>query len=658
MPDGSVVSPVAARQGAGKSLLFPVAPLPGETLLGFVTRCLAKNHLGVPVQFMRRLDIDLSIRGDLLGRLQARLPAIQEALGLSDDELGKLWGAAAVGPERRRRLGGVWLRPSLIEQGTRRVPPSIAADQPDHALWMVRHMTFCPITWEELVGHCPSQWCGKQLTWPRAQVLDRCRHCDARLSEWKARKVPVRDRRVLTWVSALFSDSEVTRQSAVAKVPATFEIETATDVYELLLAFGRAVFLLRLADGDDRDWSFRDLAAAARFMLDYPRSRWDALQTLKLGERPRLYGLLARIARDSPVVLVRRQLEKILLDDGSEIVLRKATREPPPGTLTTTDAALVLRVQKGDVKRLVASDLLHPVRTSGGERQQNLFDERVIRRIRDELDARISWRSFSTHTGLPTLAVEQLLALGHLVPLEHPIGLSLFGERQLERDQADLLIDRLGQLPSPGQSEDWVPLEQAFMGVGGREKPWAPIILDGMLGRLPGELVRWVERGRLTYGIRRTTARALLMGGPEGRAWYQFPRTSYGEFDRDELKPGEVAEYLNCSAVDLSWLIEQRCLLPIPGVEPRRFRRRDVESLGAVWMTAREAAARLGIEGRHLWRTLERHDLTAVIGQGFYLRDHLEAVIKVELSEPILSGIRAGEPQCAAGASWRRQPAM
>lgn len=658
MPDGSVVLPMATRQGAGKSLLFPVTPQPGETLLGYVTRCLAKNYLGVPVQFMRHMDVDLSIKGDLMGRLQAKLPAIQGALGLSDEELAQLWGAAAVGPERRRRLGGVWLRPSLIEQSTRRVPPSIAADQSDQALWMVRHLTFCPITWEELVGHCPSQWCGKPLTWPRAQVLDRCRHCHTRLSEWKAGRVPVRDRRVLAWVTSLFSECEVTRQSAIAKVPATFEIESATDVYELLLAFGKAAFRLRLADGDDRKWSFRDLAAAARFMRDYPRSRWDALQNVQLGERPRLYGILARIARDSPAPVVRRQLEKILMDDGSTITVPNFMREPPPGVLTTTGAASVLRVEKGDVKRLVASGLLHPLRSSGRERLHYVFDERVIRRTRDELDARMSWRSFSIHTGLPTLAIEQLLALGHLVPREHPIGLCLFGERQLERDQAEVLIDRLSDLPRPDHLESRVQLNHAFRGVGGREKPWAPILLDGVLGRLPGGLFRWVEAGRLRFGISQTTARALLMGGPCARAWYDFPRTSYGEFDRDELRPGEAAEYLNCSAVDLSWLIEQRCLLPIAGVEPRRFRRRDVESLGAVWMTGREAAARLGVEGRHIWRTLERHDLTAALGQGFYLRDDLEAAVEAELSEPVLHGVRTGEPQSATGASWRREPPL
>lgn len=646
MHDGSAIPILSGRQGAGKGLLFPVTPQPGETLLGFVTRCLARNYLGDPVQFMQHMGIDLSIKGDFLSRLQAQLPAVQEVLGISSDQLSQLWGAAPVGPERRRQLGGIWLRPSLVEQSTRRVPPSISPDQSDQSLWMVRHVTFCSSTWEELVGHCPSRWCGKRLTWPRAQALDRCRHCDASLAEWKVRRVPVRDRGVLSWVMSLFSDCEAIRDVAISKVPATFEIESATDVYELLLAFGKATCLLRPADGDVQNWTFRDLAAAARFMLDYPRSRWDTLQNLRLGERPRLYGVLTRIARDSPAPVVRRQIEKILTDDGSVVVLAKSSRRPPPGALTTTGAARVLHVERGDVKRLVALELLHPVQSRGGERHQNIFDERVIYRIREELDARMSWRTFSVRTGLPQLAIEQLLALGHLTPRDHEIGRSLYGERQVERAQAELLIDRLSDLRAPTENGQWLQLNHAFKGVGGREKPWAPIILDGLLGRLPGDLVRWMERGRLTFGMSRTTARALMMGGPESRAWYHYPRASYGKFLRDEFQPYEAAEYLNCSAVDLSWLIEQRCLLPIAEVEPRRFRRVDVESLGAVWMTGREAAMRLGMRASHVWHALERHDLTASLGRGFYLRERLEAAIAAEL------GKAAWDSDLSGGSQW------
>jgi hypothetical protein len=93
--------------------------------------------------------------------------------------------------------------------------------------------------------------------------------------------------------------------------------------------------------------------------------------------------------------------------------------------------------------------------------------------------------------------------------------------------------------------------------------------------------------------------------------------------------------------------MEKRCLLPLVGAERRRFRRADVESLAASWMTAREAAARLGVEARHLWRVVERHNLTCRMGHGFYLREELEEVVRVEMNGlavfSSLAGERAGE---------------
>lgn len=49
-------------------MLFPQAPVAGESLIGFVVRSLGENHLGPPVQFLKGLGVDLTIKGDVLGR--------------------------------------------------------------------------------------------------------------------------------------------------------------------------------------------------------------------------------------------------------------------------------------------------------------------------------------------------------------------------------------------------------------------------------------------------------------------------------------------------------------------------------------------------------------------------------------------------------------
>lgn len=54
MADGSTVVSCEARSYAGKGLLFPVEPTAGETLLSYLVRCVERNHLQSPVQFLRQ----------------------------------------------------------------------------------------------------------------------------------------------------------------------------------------------------------------------------------------------------------------------------------------------------------------------------------------------------------------------------------------------------------------------------------------------------------------------------------------------------------------------------------------------------------------------------------------------------------------------------
>jgi len=111
MAEGSTVAVREARSNAGKSLLFPVEPSVGETLLSYLVRCVERNHLQSPVQFLRQAEIDLSISGDLLSRLQRSLPVLETLLGVPHETLAKLWGAEPLDELGRRRLGGVFLRP-------------------------------------------------------------------------------------------------------------------------------------------------------------------------------------------------------------------------------------------------------------------------------------------------------------------------------------------------------------------------------------------------------------------------------------------------------------------------------------------------------------------------------------------------------------------
>ena len=82
MADGTISFQEPQQLGAGKRLLFPVSPAPGETILGYVARVVDANHLGSVRSFLALIDLKLNIKGDFLSRLAAALPELAELMGV------------------------------------------------------------------------------------------------------------------------------------------------------------------------------------------------------------------------------------------------------------------------------------------------------------------------------------------------------------------------------------------------------------------------------------------------------------------------------------------------------------------------------------------------------------------------------------------------
>lgn len=630
-------------------LLFPVEPQPNETLLGFVVRCVERNRLGTPVSFMRAVGLELKAKGDFLNRLQAELPALAQALSMPVESLDGLWGTQAPTEDRKRRLGGVWLRPALVEQSTRRAPPGIDPGEPDDARWMIRPIAFCSTRWEMLIDRCPSRWCGKVLTWPGTDSLHLCRHCGTPLSIAPRQTIPRQHRSWLQWIMTLFSDDESLRQAAVRRVPTAFLVETATEVFELLLAFQHAFKVSGanpseevIDDPEDEcdrgDW--HHWVAAARFMLEYPRSHWDILQKRVSDERAAFHNAFKRIAHNSNVPIVRSELTRINLGAGHlpTSAFRRERRSSPE--MSSQTAAKELGVTPGALRQLVEAKMLTPLRSRGARRKIYFYaaaDIDALKAVRGE-GMSCSW--FRAGSALPEIAIEQLVALGHLGFCQNSVAALLYGDSQLRADMADPILQRISNLPLPPTAGSWISLTEAFMGVGGREKPWGPILAAWLKGSLPGGLTNDAVFGPRVLTISTAVARSLVMGGPSADPWFSFQPEHYGDLRRDWFSPGETAAYLNCSAVEISFLLEKGHLHPLADQDRTRFARSEVEDFAQVWMNTREAAARLGVSPRNVWRELEPYCIRRSLGRGFHKRDELEPIVELEVEAHRLQAMR------------------
>ncbi|CAN7457733.1 hypothetical protein [Caulobacter sp. LjRoot300] len=355
---------------------------------------------------------------------------------------------------------------------------------------------------------------------------------------------------------------------------------------------------------------------------------WD-LQQLERDVRSDFRERLERVAQHSSQPAVQREARR-LLDYGRARARSKAVRILPLRWLSLTEAAAMIGVERGDVRRLVDAGLVTANDGGGGrQRQHSVLQRREVERIKTRIRERMSWRAFCHASGLPKIAIEQMLAADLLRPKDDPLVTELFGDRQLERRSAELLLERARKVSQDDES-DWVPLSHAMRGVGGREKPWARVIQAGFDGDLPGGF-RCDEAtpGMLHLKVHPITARRLIMGGPSALTPFGFRPGDLGEYWRLDLTPGEVELHLNCTAQDVTWLRSRKLIAPnnVKGT-PTSYARPDVEALGHEYITTREIAARLDLKAKDVWQSLQGLAVGGAVGQGFYRRDAVETLLE------------------------------
>lgn len=131
----------------------------------------------------------------------------------------------------------------------------------------------------------------------------------------------------------------------------------------------------------------------------------------------------------------------------------------------------------------------------------------------------------------------------------------------------------------------------------------------------------------------RLSACEFVAGGQPSQSPLAFDYAARASAAPPVMTIGEVVDYLNCSAVELSWLRERELLTPQKWNSPTNYDRAEVEAFGSQWMSTREAAARLEVEPRGLWRLIETYPIEPGLGRGFYLRSELERVLSALRSE-------------------------
>lgn len=616
----SLTSPGSNRA----SVLFPVVPVQGESLLGYVLRTAEWNHLGRFGAALQALGLSCRYSRHTLSEVANGWSEFREALGIDPVALTIPWGTQPV--ERgRRRLGGVWLRADLIAASRRRLPPSIRPGQHDQAIWMVKHLGFCPTSWEYLIEVCPRPWCGRPLWWWGAASIDQCWHCGGRLCEVKkTSKVPPPDKPHLRWVVDLFDHREDVVERAISRVPPLFSICDATDVYELIVGLARIFHDMTglPAQGSARETA-KATANAARYILDFPRSHWDLDQGANDAQAD--FRTRLRCLRDHSSIASVRENAGAILDYWRTRARPNLPEVSDLPYLNLRSTARALQIEASEVNNLAKHGFLDARPTGGGNRRTHWsFRRKQVMALQARMAERLSWAAFCRITGLPQVAIEQLLNAGVLRRCEDGAVQLLYGPHHLEPNTSGSFIKQLLDAALPNLPPGWIALRDVMIGVGGRAKPWQPILSAALSGDIPGGFALSQGDRLDAISIHPLIARRLIMGGPHAVSPFGVEH-SLSISRPTQIGVGDAASYLNCTAQDISWL-RARGHLESVGIPAARamYDRACVEMLGGTYISTREIAARIGLKAKDVWEGFDLIAEETTIGQGFHLRAAIE----------------------------------
>ena len=481
--------------------MIPVTPETGESLIGFVARTCSRNWL-------KKLRPILSVCGAAFH--------MHQNLAISDAvDFAKLALTCRVDPdeiESRRYLrldDDLTGMPGMSFHGTaippydldlrRRVTPSWLRKGFHPALGHHGLITHCPETGEVIIDRCPR--CDKRLNWTKS-AIERCQACGYDLSRHQGKLVSD-DQLVATRVMIdLIHPDPSCHASALSSLPR----EIRDFDRGLLFETGWRMGCLISGQGQgDRDRAkalpfekrLDILAKGSAALLNWPHSFTDAL----VGRAPGLSGSSTELAAAAQEFTSVRSWWP-----GLGKFFRVSVPNFEIGRLQAVKAALQLGVNSAQLEATLGvsqrivdrlrKTVFTPVISRGQSNLHQIFEGAELADLRSRFEDLIPLGSVAERLSISRHGVEQLACLGEITTFDDGPVKAGFRQRQVRLSDFELLLQRLQAESSDVPEEDQVPVRNAMKLVGGREKPWGPLVV-GMVS------------GSIAYGIMEGSGRLM-----------------------------------------------------------------------------------------------------------------------------------------------------
>lgn len=565
----SSVPSIPTPRADWRKLATPVKAVPGESLRGLVSRACAANHLPNSYGILQ-----------YLGQQHRNRVRVSEDPNIDPAELAYAIGVPEDDIRSRRYLSlepssvsffGLKLRIPALETRVRRFAPTALLDRDKNfhrATWELRDLPFCLEHWDMLQDRCGCEGNGIVQGWTRTLTrIGECDSCGDPLALLEPFAVPQEMRPALEILAGLVDPIPSRRKNVEHRIPEQLRTADRSAVFDLVV---------RLADALDPE------AKAKTF--EEPSERLYALHEacVALMAWPRGVDDLRwhHTTKESTI-------RSIKCDWFGLLPLTEASQAAAGGSPSKVCAIQPIGIRPATQTARLSPEVLQSAWEHGiltqhhrvhGARSLPAFDPTELVALGESWRERIEPKGFAYDLGISYHGVEQLAALGTIIA--DGVALPGTGPHFEPRTVAEFLA-KLAQPTMPLQ-RDTLPLVEAVTLIGGRPKPWGPIL-------------HALTSGGIKFAVRegsRRIDRIMICQADVGKICkMSFDRSQHHQTRfSDRMNQRDALEMLNvCPSGD-------RLLagLPAKGRCPKTYSVEDVERRARQIVSIPEIAAHLG----------------------------------------------------------------
>ena len=540
----------------GPRVMTGPVPFQDESLVGLVLRAAHMNHVQRTVTITRAVSEIGHGHGNLAARDDIDFAQLAWATKIAPHEIeARRYRPAAFTSE----LPGVNFHGAVVPLydlglNTRRLATSWLTGTPYHsALGHHRLATHCPISGEILIDDCPR--CGTTLTWWTTNLIP-CRSCGLDQRDRPTEKLDIDQMKATRLMVNLIHPHPVRSAKAVQELPEPLRPLNRGSAFEL----GWRLGCLSTGHG------LKDRNSAWRLPLGQKLSILEAGSTALSSWPASLHSMITGRGalgdgRDSANVVddLRRLMRgrnvpdevnaTVLAAAPGLLVSRAATVKSLVGQgANAGEAARTLGVSQRIFERLAVARELRCVLDTGHVNRHRVIDTTDLGPLANRIADRVSFGTLSQELGISRHGVEQLCCIGVLEAHDDSAMRAAFVDRHVRRTDYDKLLKSIEEAKLPwdeaGDDDSGISMRRAVLAIGGREKPWGPILMAMRDGDLPFRLRERTANGDLIDQVVLDESDLPLVER------LSFDRPRYADFAFEHrLKRQDVEELLNLKPV-------------------------------------------------------------------------------------------------------------